>query len=207
MQYEILYLVGEPHTADLPDIQKKVETSITESGGKLLDEKWEDRRKLAYPIKHIVRGTFIARRFEVSEGLETNPVDDIQAKLQLMNEVLRSIIVRAENLPTLKEFASRKEEERLKHSQGSKSTQDTPQRKDMKPISSQPFKKETLEEEVSKTSSKPNPKKDIKEESSKNPVQEKEKEASEEKAEKKEAPSQTKDTKDIDEKLDEILNM
>ena len=152
MQYEILYLVGEPHTGELQDIQKKIESIITESEATLLDEKWEDRRKLAYPIKHIVRGTFVAQRFEIADEGTENPVDSIQSKIHLMKEVLRCMIVRSESLPSLKEFATRKEEERLKHSQGPKKGQDTPQKsKERKSsLSSQPFKKESEEKEAPK---------------------------------------------------------
>jgi ribosomal protein S6 len=188
MKYEILYLVGEPHAAEKETLDTTIETVLTECGAVLSSEKWEDRRKLAYPIRHIIRGMFVARRFEIperdywSEEAKTtikDPVSEITKRLNLMDGVLRFSIVRAEGLASLQEFAMRKEEERLRHSQTPKrSTGRDDRRNDRKstprtPISSMPF--ENREGKTTPTES-----------------------------EKAKAP---RNDKEIDEKLDEILNM
>jgi len=199
MQYEILYLIGEPNIAEKDAIDASVEKHITECGAQISEEKWEDRRKLAYPIRHIIRGTFVARRFEVperdywSEHADENiqdPVAELTKRLNLMKEILRFTIVRAEGLPSLHDFAARKEEERLRHSQtprrGSgrgdrdRGRKDTPR----KPISSMPFEKKTAK-----------------------PVEKPEAKPAELAKEDKQPAKDTKDGKEIDEKLDEILNM
>lgn len=201
MQYEILYLIGEPKTAEIETISKTIETHITECGATMLDEKWEDRRKLAYPIKHITRGTFIARRFELPEGItgigKEDPIEAMRKHFRLMDDVLRLIIVRSEGLPSLKEFASRKDEEKIRHAQGPRHGEDKKtKRVERKPLSSMPFapKKEAPQEKpVSKEEKAPVVKADTPE-----------KKETPKKEAKKEAP---RDTKEIDEKLDEILNM
>ena len=202
MQYEILYLIGEPKTAEIETISKTIETHITECGATMLDERWEDRRKLAYPIKHITRGTFIARRFELPEGItgigKEDPIEAMRKRFRLMDDILRLIIVRSEGLPSLKEFASRKDEEKIRHAQGPRHGEDKKtKRVERKPLSSMPF---APKKEVSKEDS--TPKKEEKAPIAKADVPEK-KEAPQ-KEEKKEAP---RDAKEIDEKLDEILNM
>lgn len=198
MRYEILYLIGEPNTAQLETINKTIEDHLVSRGAVLSEEKWEHRRKLAYPIKHITRGTYIARRFEIHEQEESlknqegEPIDMIRKQLNLMPEVLRHIIVKADELPSLKEFMSKKEEEKLRHAQEPKSTTTRGgsrrferKEEERKPISSQPFAPIKNKE--------------------KEPV--KEKEVPEVVTPKKSAPISDDTTKKIDEKLDEILNM
>ncbi len=195
MRYEILYLIPESKTADCVPIGKAIETHITECGATLLKDSWEDRRKLAYPIKGSTKGIFVARRFEISKDedvLEENvdPIQEITKRLHLMTEILRFLIVSAENLPPLGEFSARKEEERLKHSQAPRYTDDKhakrTERKSFNttPISSDPFSKKETANTVKKEGVS-SPKKSL---------LAKEKVAD-------------KDTKEIDEKLDEILNM
>jgi small subunit ribosomal protein S6 len=195
MRYEILYLLPESKTADCETIGKVIETHITECGATLLKDSWEDRRKLAYPIKNSTKGIFVARRFEISKDedaleKEIEPIQEITKRLRLMTDVLRFLIVSAENLPPLKEFSARKEEERLKHSQAPRHTDDKhakrTERKSFNttPLSSDPFsKKKLLNEEKKEEASSPE---------KTTPTKEK---------------VADKDTKAIDEKLDEILNM
>ncbi|QQS61343.1 MAG: 30S ribosomal protein S6 [Candidatus Moraniibacteriota bacterium] len=199
MRYEILYLIGEPDTANLEVISKTVEDQLTSRGAILSEERWENRRKLAYPIKHITRGTFIARRFEMPEKeivLGKNdteePISSLQKQLNLMPEILRHIIVRADELPSLKDFSSRKEEEKLKHSQEPKSSAS-------KNVSGRKFEKKPLEKKP--ISSEPFIKIEKQEESTP------EKTPSEKEDMPKSKPISDDTTKEIDEKLDEILNM
>lgn len=195
MRYEILYLIPESKTADCETIGKVIETHITECGATLLKDSWEDRRKLAYPIKNSTKGIFVAKRFEISKDedvyeKEADPIQELTKRLRLMNDILRFLIVSAENLPPLKEFSARKEEERLKHSQTPRHTEDKHGKRTEKksfnatPISSDPFSKNEGASEIKKEEA-PSPKKV-------SPAKEK---------------IADKDTKEIDEKLDEILNM
>ena len=82
------------------------------------------RRKLSYEVKHQIKGIYIARRFEMpevdywAEGLESEKIgriDVITKKLNLNQNVLRFMIVKAEELPELKqkeEIPAKREPER-----------------------------------------------------------------------------------------------
>lgn len=126
MQYELLFLVGHGKEANLEAIEKAVEKYIEEIGGTLEDARWESKRRLAYPIKHEERGVYVARRFTLpiidvwANDVQTETVDRIGKLSQLLHlydDVLRFSIVRSEELESLADFSTRKEEERKTHRQ------------------------------------------------------------------------------------------
>lgn len=126
MQYELLFLVGHDKEADLETIEKNVEKLVAEVGGAVKTDRWESKRRLAYPIKHQDRGIYVARRFELPEydmwaedaqPQETDRIAKLSRSLRLAREVLRFTIVRAEDLESLSTFSERKEEERKSHKQ------------------------------------------------------------------------------------------
>lgn len=112
-EYELFYLVGETKDAELPRIKTDVETLVTAEGATFLPGETTDKRKLAYLIKKEVRGTYIARRFTVpqeEEALaselakrqdEVDFVTRLTKKLNLSKDVLRFLILRADDLPAL----------------------------------------------------------------------------------------------------------
>ncbi|MFZ1735993.1 MAG: 30S ribosomal protein S6 [Candidatus Moraniibacteriota bacterium] len=112
-EYELFYLIGETKEAELPRIKADVEALIISEGATFLDGETLDKRKLAYTIQKEVRGTYIARRFTVpqeedalaSELAEREDVADFVArvtkKLNLSKDVLRFLILRADDLPVL----------------------------------------------------------------------------------------------------------
>lgn len=113
VEYELFYLVGESKEAELPRIRETVEKIVVTEGATFLPPQTEEKRKLAYPVKKEIRGTYIARRFtlpdvdERAEGLAVDPeaahpLVTINRALQLNNDVLRFIVVRADDLPELK---------------------------------------------------------------------------------------------------------
>lgn len=121
MQYEILYLVGQPQEGNLSAIDKEVEKYISEVGGDMTDSRWEEKRKLAYPISHIERGTYVARRFTLPEQdyweAENDPsgkdgIQELTQKLNLYKDILRFVVVKADQLPSIEDFVNRKQEER-----------------------------------------------------------------------------------------------
>lgn len=125
-QYELLFLVGHDKETDLASIEKNVESFVSEVGGTFLDERWESKRRLAYPIKHQERGIYIARRFTLpeydpwavdAEPQDTDRITKLSRSLRLSRELLRFSIVRADDLESLKTFSERKEEERKSHKQ------------------------------------------------------------------------------------------
>lgn len=112
-EYELFYLVGETKDAELPRIKTDVEALLTFEGATFLDGETMDKRKLAYLIKKEVRGTYIARRFTVpqeEEALaeelakrkdEVDFIARVTKKLNLSKDVLRFLILRADDLPAL----------------------------------------------------------------------------------------------------------
>lgn len=110
-EYELFYLVGESKDAELGRIREDVEKLVVSFGATFLAPQTEEKRKLAYPVKKEVRGTYIARRFtlpdkdeqdEIGTAPETHPLVEINRSLQLSKDVLRFLIVSADDLPELK---------------------------------------------------------------------------------------------------------
>ncbi len=108
IQYELFYLVGDTKEAELPRIKGEVEKIVADHGGTWLEKEVVEKRKLAYPVKKEARGTYIAKRFtlpgqdERPEGeAGKNAVAEMNRVLQLYHDVLRFIIVRADDLPSL----------------------------------------------------------------------------------------------------------
>ena len=111
IEYELFYLVGESKDEELPRIRETVEKTVTAEGGTFLAPVTEEKRKLAYPVKGEIRGTYIAKRFTLPDQDErdekgisndTDPVLAINKILKLSKDVLRYMILRADKLPELK---------------------------------------------------------------------------------------------------------
>lgn len=108
IEYEILYLVPESKESELGAIREKIEKMVTAQGATFLPEETTEKRKMAYPIEKESRGIYVARRFTLpdrDEQEEINTGASLQAmnrELELSPDVLRSLIVRADDLPELK---------------------------------------------------------------------------------------------------------
>ncbi|MFZ1720299.1 MAG: 30S ribosomal protein S6 [Candidatus Moraniibacteriota bacterium] len=112
-EYELFYLVGETKDAELPRIKTDVEALLVSEGASFLSGETTDKRKLAYLIKKEVRGTYIARRFtvpqeedalaeELAKRKDEAPfIARVTKKLNLSKDVLRFLILRADDLPAL----------------------------------------------------------------------------------------------------------
>lgn len=211
MQYEILFLVEQAKEEKLSEIEKSIEDILKEVNGELTHDRWEEKRKLAYPIGKAVRGTYVARRFSLPDrdfwGKKSgenpkNPLDEVVRKMNLFSDVLRYTIVRAEGLLSLVDFAAKKAEEKemgQKKFQKSEGTDREPTirfRKDMIRNAPQKIEEKTV---VKEDESMPNTTSTVDEH--------KKVESTHAKQVKKEAPTSKDNTEDIDKKLDEILNM
>jgi ribosomal protein S6 len=111
VEYELLYLVGESKDAELPRIREEIEKMVVSYGATFLPAQTEEKRKMAYPVKKEIRGTYIARRFtlpdkdEVDEQAlvrEIHPLVEMNRILLLSKDVLRFLIVSADDMPELK---------------------------------------------------------------------------------------------------------
>jgi small subunit ribosomal protein S6 len=68
----------------------KVSRFITEKKGIISDvERW-GKKKLAYPIKHFVEGSYVLIRFKLKPALSK----ELIANLQISEEVLRQLLIK-----------------------------------------------------------------------------------------------------------------
>lgn len=115
-EYELFYLVGESKEAELDAIKTEVEKMFVEEGATFLSVETTDKRKLAYEVNGEVRGFYIARRFTLPDSSDltsaefekamqtTDAITRLNRKLALSKNVLRVLILRAEDLPELKQI-------------------------------------------------------------------------------------------------------
>ena len=88
--YEMILIIN-PEVKDerFDTIINNVSKFITESGGTISDiEQWGNR-KLAYPIEHFVEGNYVLARFK----LKTTLIKELEANLQISEEVLRHLLI------------------------------------------------------------------------------------------------------------------
>lgn len=108
VEYELLYLVGESKESESPRIREAVEKIVTDQGGTFLSPQTEEKRKMAYQVKGEARGIYIARRFTLPDkderdaNVETHPLVQINRELGLSKDILRFLLVLADDLPELK---------------------------------------------------------------------------------------------------------
>lgn len=90
-QYELLFILpGTLAESEVQPVVDAVAAVITDRGGKVVRMDDMGKSRLAYPMKHIRYGYFRLCQFEA--GYEQVPL--IQQKLRLINELLRSLIVK-----------------------------------------------------------------------------------------------------------------
>ena len=166
---------------DLPNIKEKVSEIVTSQGGVFEEKQVDEKRKLAYKVKHETHGIFVARRFELPESEKTK---EITRKINLYPKVLRFLISLADELPEL----TSKEE---------RTGKETPSQTKVTPKPETIVKKEE-------------PKEEIKEEEKKEDKKAEETEEPKEKEPEIELPKEDdkkKADEDLDKKLEEILNI
>ena len=188
MQYELFYLVGERQEANLEAIREGVNAMLKLEGATMVEEEITEKRKLAYEIKHQKKGTYITRRFELADvdywADEKNAekefgIKSINNKLNLTNDVLRFMIVKASEMPALGSKDRRKAQE-LSGAKANPIRNERPARKEV------PKK---IEKEMPKTQTAPTAE-------AKAPAEQLEKKIEKE-----------AEAKNIDKQLDELLNI
>jgi ribosomal protein S6 len=204
MRYELCYLVGESKEQDFARIKKEISAVVSDEGGKWSELQIEEKRKMAYRVGKEVRGVYVTQQFEIvkdeekEDGEKINPLDHINKKLNLYNDILRFIIVKAEDLPELKvregnpvfaKDSGKNERGNYKKPVYFKKTETAPKEKT----------------EVKKPADTSSDNKTMASEEEKIPVPEAE--VKREKKEEKISEDKTENKKSIDEKIDEILNI
>lgn len=100
MVYEINFLILQSKTTELEKIKKETKKFIESFKAKIVEEKEYLKRKLAYEIQHESYGFFTVLRFEFPKSKN---LDELKKALNQRTEIARYIIVRADELPSLKE--------------------------------------------------------------------------------------------------------
>ena len=91
--YEMVVIIS-PDVAEeeLDATLDNVSRFITERGGTVAEvERW-GKKKLAYPIKHFMEGSYVLTRF----SLEPVRSKELEANLQISEEVLRHLLIKVE---------------------------------------------------------------------------------------------------------------
>jgi small subunit ribosomal protein S6 len=89
--YELVVIIS-PEVADeaVDSVIGNVSRFITENGGTVSDVEQWGKRKLAYPIKHFMEGSYVLTRFKMQPKLSKQ----LEASLQISEEVLRHMLVK-----------------------------------------------------------------------------------------------------------------
>jgi len=91
--YELVVIIS-PEVVDeaINGVIDGVSRFITENGGTVSAVEQWGKRKLAYPIKHFMEGSYVLTRFKLRPKLSKQ----LEASLQISEEVLRHLLVKAE---------------------------------------------------------------------------------------------------------------
>ena len=89
--YELVLIIS-PEVKDevLDTTINRVSQFITEREGIISEVEQWGKRKLAYPIKHFVEGSYVLTRFKLKPALSK----ELEANLQISEEVLRHLLVK-----------------------------------------------------------------------------------------------------------------
>ena len=89
--YELVFIVN-PEVAEesLENTINSVSQFITGRGGTVSDVQRWGKRRLAYPVKRFVEGTYVLTRFKMSPQWSR----ELEANLQISENILRHLLVR-----------------------------------------------------------------------------------------------------------------
>jgi small subunit ribosomal protein S6 len=89
--YELVVIIS-PEVVDnaLDSVINNVSRFITENGGTVSNVEPWGKRKLAYPIKHFMEGSYVLTRFKLKPTLGKK----LEASLRISEDVLRHLLVK-----------------------------------------------------------------------------------------------------------------
>ena len=91
--YELVMIISpDVPEEEVPGTVEKVGQFISSSGGEVAEVNRWGRRKLAYPIGQHTEGNYVLTQFK----LDPTQVADLEANLELTEEVIRHLVVRTE---------------------------------------------------------------------------------------------------------------
>jgi small subunit ribosomal protein S6 len=71
---------------------ERLSNTVTSRGGEVVDVNHWGRRRLAYPIKRHLEGNYVVSQIKLDPG----QVPEIESSLRISEEVIRHLIVRAD---------------------------------------------------------------------------------------------------------------
>jgi small subunit ribosomal protein S6 len=91
--YELVVVLN-PEIGDdtVPESLERLQQSITSRGGEIKDVNHWGRRRLAYPIRRHMEGNYVISQIR----LEPGQVQSLDGNLRISEEVIRHLIVQAE---------------------------------------------------------------------------------------------------------------
>ena len=93
--YEFVYIISpEVEEEDLQGVTERVGRMIADGGGEVLRLDSWGRRRLAYPIRRFREGHYVVAQIQ----LEGGAISELRARLALTEEVIRYLLVRAEEV-------------------------------------------------------------------------------------------------------------
>ena len=91
--YELVIIISpDVPEEEVPNTIDKVGQLISGRGGEVAEVNRWGQRKLAYPIRRYTEGNYVVTQFK----LDPTQVSDLEASLELTEEVIRHLVVRVE---------------------------------------------------------------------------------------------------------------
>jgi small subunit ribosomal protein S6 len=89
--YELIYIINPDIAEDALETQVNGISQFITSRDGVIDsvDKW-GKRKLAYPLKHYLEGSYVLTKFKISPAR----VKEIEANLKISEDVLRHLVVK-----------------------------------------------------------------------------------------------------------------
>jgi small subunit ribosomal protein S6 len=90
--YELVVILS-PEIGDdvLPDSLIRLEQAITSRGGEVVESNNWGRRRLAYPIKRHLEGSYVVSQIKLDPG----QVPGLESSLRISEDVIRHLIIKA----------------------------------------------------------------------------------------------------------------
>ncbi|MEL6710208.1 MAG: 30S ribosomal protein S6 [Pseudomonadota bacterium] len=88
--YEVVFLVHQDHSSNVPELLERYRTIITEGGGNI--HRLEDwgRRQLAYPIEKMQKAHYVLMNIECS----ADTLAELEQNFRFNDAVLRRLVIR-----------------------------------------------------------------------------------------------------------------
>jgi small subunit ribosomal protein S6 len=93
LDYELVFIV-HPEVADdgLDPVINNISQYITGKGGTIVETTRWGRKKLAYPIKHLMEGNYILIKFK----LDPSANKELETNLKISEKILRYLLIKIE---------------------------------------------------------------------------------------------------------------